>query len=138
MRGQRGVVGPASNPEQGTMNDKPVLDIEGVKASLLAHRDELLQEAADTAGERETVELDQARVGRLSRMDAMQAQAMSVELQRRRELELRRIASALKRITEGDYGYCITCGEPIDPKRLEIEPTSSQCIRCASQSERDR
>lgn len=120
------------------MNDKPVLDIEGLKARLLAHRDELLQEAADTAGERETVELDQARVGRLSRMDAMQAQAMSVELQRRRELELRRIADALKRIAEGDYGYCLTCGEAIDPRRLEIEPTSSQCIRCASRSELDR
>jgi len=132
------MVGAASNPEQVAMNDKPVLDIEGLKARLLAHREELLQEAADTAGERETVELDQARVGRLSRMDAMQAQAMSVELQRRRELELRRIASALERIAEGEYGYCLTCGELIDPKCLEIEPTSSQCIGCASQSERER
>ena len=116
------------------MNDK--LDLEKFKALLLAHRDELRRESAETAEAREVVELDQARFGRLSRMDALQARAMSEELQRRRELELKRIAGALKRIDDGDYGCCLTCGEPIGVKRLTIEPTTTQCIRCASRSER--
>lgn len=112
------------------------LDPEEFKARLRAHREELLRESADTAGAREVVEVDQARLGRLSRMDALQARAMSEELERRRELELKRIEAALKRIEDGEYGYCLSCGEPIAPGRLKVEPTTTQCIRCASRSER--
>ncbi|MBF0623118.1 MAG: TraR/DksA family transcriptional regulator, partial [Magnetococcales bacterium] len=55
------------------------------------------------------VELDQTCVGRLSRMDAMQMQAMSKETDRRRKIEIQRIKSALNRIDSGDFGYCVTC-----------------------------
>ncbi len=82
-----------------------------------------------------TVKLDQSSVGRLSRMDAMQAQAMSQETNRRRELELQRITAALQRLAAGDYGDCLSCGEPIARGRLEIEPTATQCIACASKNE---
>lgn len=83
----------------------------------------------------ETVELDQSRVGRLSRMDALQGQAMSQEAQRRRQLEMQRIASALRRIEEDEYGYCLECGEDIAVKRLELNPAAPLCINCASKSE---
>ena len=78
------------------------------------------------------VELDQTRVGRLSRMDALQAQAMSIETERRRQIELRRIESALQRIAGGDFGYCVNCGEPIAGKRLDLDPTTPNCLDCAS------
>lgn len=78
------------------------------------------------------VELDQTRVGRLSRMDAMQLQAMSVESNRRRALSIRRIQAALRRIESGDYGWCDACGEAINPKRLEIDPAATHCIECAN------
>lgn len=81
-----------------------------------------------------TVELDQTRQGRLSRMDALQQQAMSQETNRRREQELQRITAALARIESGDYGYCVTCGQEIDFGRLEINPTATQCIRCAEKA----
>lgn len=84
-----------------------------------------------------TVELDQSRVGRLSRMDALQAQAMSQEGERRRELELQRIGAALRRLDEGDYGDCVRCGEAINPRRLAVDPAAPLCIDCASQAERD-
>lgn len=87
---------------------------------------------AEAAG---TVELDQTRVGRLSRMDAMQAQAVSAEAKRRREIELLRIGSALERIEKGEYGYCVRCDEEIAPGRLEIDPAAPTCVRCASRSE---
>lgn len=93
------------------------------------------EQEAHEAGQ--TVELDQSRVGRLSRIDALQQQAMSQENERRRELELKRIASALKRIEAGDYGYCLSCDEPIDAKRLEFDPAATQCIRCAEKREQD-
>ena len=77
------------------------------------------------------VELDQTRVGRLSRMDAMQAQAMSVETGRRRRQQIRDIQAALERIDDGDFGDCLECGEGIAPARLTINPGARLCIDCA-------
>ncbi len=87
---------------------------------------------AQTEGERAPVELDQQAVGRLSRMDALQVQAMALETSRRRAVELRRIAAALARIDEGDYGTCLECGEKIALRRLELAPAAPLCIGCAS------
>jgi DnaK suppressor protein len=81
------------------------------------------------------VELDQAKVGRLSRMDALQGQAMAKASGQRREIMLRNIDAALKRIDNGDYGICRDCDEAINPKRLEFDPTALRCIEC--QSKRD-
>ena len=83
-----------------------------------------------------TVELDQTRVGRLSRMDALQGQAMSKETGRRRQLELQKIAGALRRVDSGDYGYCLSCEEPIARERLELDPGATLCIECANKKER--
>ncbi len=77
------------------------------------------------------VELDQTMVGRLSRMDAMQQQQMALASERRRQQELQRIEAALTRIDSEDYGYCIKCDEEINPKRLELDPTTLVCIQCA-------
>lgn len=110
--------------------------MEKYRQSLLEMKAELeaLAETGEAAAQ--TVELDQSKVGRLSRMDAMQAQAMSIEANRRRELELRQITAALNKINDGDYGYCVSCDEAIAEKRLEINPATSLCIRCASEQER--
>jgi DnaK suppressor protein len=105
------------------------------REQLMRLRDELA--AAEEGGEEATkpVELDQTRVGRLSRMDAIQAQAMSVEVQRRREQQLKLIDAALHRIEEGVFGLCAECGEEINPRRLEIDPTTRLCIDCATKAE---
>jgi len=108
----------------------------GMRDRLLQLRVEL-EAAADTAeGAAAIVELDQSKVGRLSRMDAMQAQAMAQASDERRAHTLRRIEAALKRIEDGEYGTCLECDEPINPKRLEFDPTVVLCIDCASKSER--
>ena len=91
-------------------------------------------EAAAADGSADIVELDQTKVGRLSRMDAMQAQAMAKATAQRRDAALRRIALALERLDNGDYGICLECGEPINPKRLEFDPTVLLCVDCASQA----
>ncbi len=88
-----------------------------------------LEAANDVA--RATVELDQQSVGRLSRMDALQSQAMAQDTRRRRMAEIKRIEAALVRMDEGEFGYCETCGEEIAPKRLEIDPTARLCVSCA-------
>ncbi|MDX1776389.1 MAG: TraR/DksA C4-type zinc finger protein [Desulfobulbales bacterium] len=81
------------------------------------------------------VELDQARVGRLSRMDAMQQQAMSQAVARLTDLELQRIQSALGRMESGDYGYCVLCDEEIAEGRLRFDPSVLTCINCAKKED---
>ncbi len=106
-----------------------------MRARLLALREELKTATVISDEASQVVELDQARVGRLSRMDAMQAQQMAQASGRRRELMLRRITAALARIDSGDYGVCESCDESINPKRLEFDPTAVLCIQCASKAE---
>ena len=95
---------------------------------------ELKKLDAGSVESRNPVELDQSRQGRLSRMDALQGQAMAMETARRRALELQKIEAALDRLQEGDYGYCVKCGESIGHKRLEFDPATPLCIDCASES----
>lgn len=107
------------------------IDINALKEQLLARQKELLALLGDNADNSKPVELDQQSVGRLSRMDAMQSQAMVQETLRRRESELHRIEQALKRIESDDYGYCAQCDEEISVKRLELDPSVATCIHCA-------
>ena len=102
---------------------------------LLLLREELEGLAATGDESAAVVELDQSKVGRLSRMDAMQAQAMAQASSNRRKAMLVKITAALKRIDDGDFGFCRDCDEAINPKRLEFDPTATQCIECASKSE---
>lgn len=84
-------------------------------------------------GDRAPVTLDQDSVGRLSRIDAMQMQAMALAQARRRASERVAIDAALKRIDLGEYGYCLKCGDDIASARLEHNPTVSICIDCAKE-----
>ena len=107
--------------------------IDELKALLLKQRDALVELEQTGAEAAAVVELDQTRVGRLSRMDALQGQAMSQERARRRELQLHRITAALKRIERDDYGCCTECGEDIAFKRLVFDPATTLCIDCANE-----
>jgi len=110
-------------------------DLQRLKSLLLSLKAESL-EAGETGEQAEqVVELDQTRVGRLSRMDALQAQAMSVETGRRRRQQIVGIDTALERIGTGNYGDCFECGELINPKRLEADPVATLCISCAEAQE---
>ena len=110
-------------------------DLQRFKSLLLKLKAELLKAGKTGQQAEEVVELDQSRVGRLSRMDAMQAQAMSLETGRRRRMHILAINTALARIESGDYGDCFYCGELINPKRLEADPTAKLCISCAEAQE---
>ncbi|GGX86623.1 molecular chaperone DnaK [Litchfieldella qijiaojingensis] len=109
----------------------PELDIDAIAEKLRENRAQLLESSESTRDARSTVELDQTSVGRLSRMDAMQGQAMAKAEEERRKLAVRRIDAALLRIEQGNFGECIECGEWIAAKRLEWDPTVLKCIDCA-------
>lgn len=106
--------------------------LELFRQGLCAMKLELETATQLTKQDRAPVELDQQSVGRLSRMDALQVQAMSQAQQRQRETDLRRIVGALGRLSDSEFGYCLECGEPIAIKRLEIDPAAASCIHCAS------
>ena len=109
--------------------------VETFRLQLLRLQEDLSALKASGEDAARVVELDQTSVGRLSRMDALQGQAMSQEQGRRRGLELQKISAALRRIEVGDYGDCLACDEPIAIKRLALDPAATLCIRCASARE---
>jgi len=107
------------------------IDMKGAKKRLEEEKRELEAIVESSRESRQPVELDQSRVGRLSRMDALRDQAMALETERRREIGLRRIGAALARVASDEYGYCLTCGEEIEPKRLDFDSATPVCIDCA-------
>ena len=108
----------------------------GFFKQLLLNKQTQLEALADESiNATQTVELDQSKVGRLSRMDALQQQAMSKATEQRRVQELIQVQQALNRIDEDNYGFCDECGELINQERLKLNPTTTFCIGCASKLE---
>ena len=106
-------------------------EVEQFRQRLIGLQSELqsLGDSLEESGK--TVELDQTRVGRLSRIDAMQGQQMALEVGRRRKQKLIDIAAALRRMEAGEYGVCLECDEEIDIRRLHADPANTHCISCA-------
>lgn len=113
----------------GNMNETELARFRALIADRLAQ----IAEGDDLGqGGQAVVELDQQAVGRLSRMDALQMQAMARAQQARRDAEARRLRAALKRIDEDEFGWCEDCGEDIARRRLELDPAATRCVSCAS------
>ncbi|MCP4601469.1 MAG: TraR/DksA family transcriptional regulator [Proteobacteria bacterium] len=112
------------------MNDDQTMDLDEIKVRLEKRLTELQALNESGADDRKPVTLDQSKVGRLSRMDAMQGQNMAAETARRRTQEIARIKAALSRIIRDEYGYCLKCEEDIPIKRLDADPAATLCIEC--------
>ena len=78
----------------------------------------------------ETAALDQTTVGRLSRMDTLQGQALARDLQDREQARLALLQEALRRVADGTYGWCVACAGPIPFARLLVVPESPECGAC--------
>lgn len=111
------------------------IDPKAYRKRLLARREALQGVEASGDDASQTVELDQTRFGRLSRMDALQQQAMAKAARERRTQELKRIAAALQRLEDDEFGMCLECGEQIQAGRLEHDPAVTLCIGCAESAE---
>jgi len=96
--------------------------------TMLADLEELSAKASES---RKPIALDQQSTGRLSRMDSLQVQAMDQAQDLQRRKTMLRIKTALTRIENDEFGYCVTCGEPIAEKRLAFDPATPLCINCA-------
>ncbi len=107
------------------------IDLEKARARLQEKQIELEALSQLSKEARDIVELDQQAVGRLSRMDAMQQQAMAEAQERTRNLDLTWIEMANRRLTDDDYGYCVNCDDEIPDARLAIDPMAERCVKCA-------
>ena len=95
----------------------------------------LLDDLARGASGSETVTLEQNKVGRLSRMDALQQQAMHKASQNLIRNRLVQVDKALQSLLSGDYGYCESCGNEISASRLQVRPESLICVSCQERIE---
>ena len=102
---------------------------------LLDMRPSIEEMLRQSAGER-PVEASGSSIGRLSRMDAIQVQAMAQMGRRQLETKLLRVAAALKVMDEGTYGICRECREPVGVKRLEALPEAPFCVPCQEDLEK--
>ena len=109
-----------------------IKDSEYTKYKKLIER--LLQEltAEDELGQssQRTVVLDQQSVGRLSRMDALQSQAMAQAQQRRRDVLKSSLTAALQRLEDEEFGYCVDCGDEIEEARISASLVIMKCMSC--------
>lgn len=76
------------------------------------------------------VEADQQRVGRLSRIDAIQQQALTAGRRQLLVRQQRKLTAALDRLRNGEFGVCCQCGDPIALERLNVDPATPFCMRC--------
>jgi DnaK suppressor protein len=109
------------------------LDLQKFRAQLVAEREALSETESVRRDATDAEQRDQG-AGALTAADGAQDQAMARATQMRAEQRFKRIDAALARIADGSYGDCLRCGEPIDPRRLEADPTATLCLTCAEQT----
>lgn len=105
--------------------------LEELTQALVTLREDLQNTLRTTSERASTVDLDQAAVGRISRVDALQQQAMAQAQKHRQEQRLKTVINALKRVENGAYGECPRCGELIGYRRLRARPETPFCLECA-------
>ncbi len=115
-----------------SMTESDVKRMQALLADELATLTETLEASLESA---KGTALDQARIGRLSRMDALQSQAMAQGANRRLAEDITAIRAALERIERGTYGICAGCDREIDLMRLEVYPATERCLPCAKRRE---
>ena len=116
------------------MNHLDPQQIEELKEELQRQLQSLERSARVTGEAARPVQLDQTSVGRLSRMDSIQNQSLSRNLQEREGAKLALILAALERIEDGSYGSCLACGGDIPFPRLFVFPETEVCTSCAGNS----
>lgn len=105
-------------------------EIERFHALIEARLEEVSRAMGEANANAGTVMLDQSSVGRLSRMDAMQQQAMASGLRAALQRERLRLAAAHTRLQNGMFGVCCQCGADIAKLRLESDLGTPFCAAC--------
>ena len=109
----------------------PAEQLERIREELLRSLSKLERSLKISGESARPRDLEQDTVGRLSRIDALQNQGLTQNLEERERAQLRQIVDALHRMEDGTYGSCRGCGGPIPFERLIIFPETLACSACA-------
>ncbi len=107
--------------------------LESLRLRLLAEQKQTIEAMQQARQSAAPVELDQSSIGRVSRIDAIQQQALAQGLLQRLDIRRRKIEAALTRFDSGTYGMCCACQGNIEPERLSADPTVVFCLECAAE-----
>ncbi len=108
------------------MEEKLLSEREDILRKLNAEGDDFRNEAQASSGRGDSSDLasDEGSYRKMEAINAMDAK------------KLKAIENALKRISEGKYGYCLQCGKKIPEGRLRAIPEAVLCVDCKAQNER--
>lgn len=104
------------------------------RAKLVAWKEEILRDAEATMAELQTNRIVHADpVDRASTEEDWRHELRARDRQRKL---IQKIEHALRRIEDGEYGYCAITGEPISLARLEARPVATMTIEAQQRHER--
>jgi DnaK suppressor protein len=106
--------------------------LEDLRTTLARDQRKLERSMRSTAKTMKPVGLDQTSVGRLSRIDSLQNQGLTRNLQEREQARLGQIVSARQRFEAGTYGRCVACSATIPYERLLVFPEAPTCAGCGA------
>jgi DnaK suppressor protein len=118
------------------VEDLTSAQVEDQRSALDQLKLDLNAQLAASAASAKPVELDQTAVGRVSRVDSMQRQAMAQATRQAMMVQLRQCDAALQAIERGEYGSCRMCEEPVGIKRLMVKPEAPFCLECQQGADR--
>jgi DnaK suppressor protein len=110
-------------------------ELERIRQRLVSQRDQILGNARRTLNGDVHLDPDDFPDELDTASSEIQV-AFTGRLREREQRLLSKIDQALKKIAQGEYGACESCGEPIGVKRLEARPVAELCIDCKAEQER--
>lgn len=116
-------------PEEAYMDDT---QLDYFRTLLESQRDEIIETIHSTRTQMASVETEADPSDVASNHEALQ---LGLRTSERLTKHLKNIESALRRITEGEYGFCEISGEPIGLKRLLARPTATLSIQAKEDQE---
>jgi len=111
-------------------------ELQKFKKILLEKRHQILANAQKTLEEEMSLDINDLP-DEMDLASSEYLQSFTFRLRGREKTYLAKIEKSLKKIEEGEFGVCESCGENISLKRLQARPVTSLCIRCKEEQERE-
>ena len=105
------------------------------RAKLLDWKDAILRESQGTISQLQSDSLREADL--TDRASSETDWSIELRTRDRQRKLISKIDAALRRIDEGEYGYCEVTGEPISLARLEARPIATMTVEAQESHERN-
>jgi len=107
--------------------------IEQIEKSLIAKRDEILQNLKSKSEHEIDLDGDETDIIQGNFIASIESQVSQME-----QIKITQINNTILKIKNGEFGICEECGEEIGEKRLLVNPSFLTCISCAEKLEKSR